>query len=167
MNRARLIAACSLIYWIAACDPVKDDAVSALGGETPGVPHGPLHRPGQPCLLCHDGSLGSPPEFSIAGTVFLQPTGTQPAQGATVELKAADGSHFAVVTNRAGNFYISPREWNPKFPLQVDVNFRGERIEMLTNIGREGACAGCHAPEAGPDSPGHVYVRLDDGGVPP
>ena len=36
-----------------AADPVRERQIATLGGETPGVPHGPLHRPGQPCGLCH------------------------------------------------------------------------------------------------------------------
>jgi hypothetical protein len=167
MNATRFIAGCGVALLVGACDPVKDDAVAALPGNAPGVRNGPLHRPGQPCLLCHDGSLGAPQEFSIAGTVFLQPTSTQPAQGATVELKGADGSSVHTVSNRAGNFYLTPSQFDPNFPLQVSVVFDGRRIEMLTSVGREGACGGCHEPEAGPDSPGRIYVRLDDGGVPP
>jgi hypothetical protein len=167
MNCARSIAGWCCVLVFAACDPVKNDAVAALGGEAPGVHPGPNHRPGQPCLLCHDGSLGSPEEFSIAGTVFLRPNDTQPARGARVELKAADGSGFNTVSNRAGNFYVTPRRFDPVYPLQVSVTFAGERVTMQTTIGREGACAGCHDPEVGPDSPGQVYVRLDDGGVPP
>lgn len=52
-----------VVILAAACDPVRSDAVAALGGEAPGVPHGPTHRPGQPCLLGHS-------NFAVAGTVF-------------------------------------------------------------------------------------------------
>jgi hypothetical protein len=150
-----------------ACDPVQDDAIAALGGEVGGVYPGPFHRPGQPCLLCHDGALGDPAEFSVAGTVFMHPTGTAPVNRATVELQDADGKGFEVVTNAAGNFFISPRHYAPRYPLEVKVHFENEVTTMHSTIGREGACAGCHFDPAGPDSPGHVYVRLDDGGVPP
>src|ERR1700683_3328645 len=47
------------------CNPVLDDAIADLGPEKPGVHPGPLHRPGQPCLLCHDGALGDPQAFSV------------------------------------------------------------------------------------------------------
>ena len=151
----------------AACDPVVDDAVDALGGEAGGVHPGPLHRPGQPCLLCHDGALTNPEEFSVAGTVFVQPDGSEPARGATVELKDADGSGYEVVTNRAGNFYLSPKRYDPRYPLEVKVHWQGEITTMHTMIGREGSCAGCHSDPPGRDSPGPVYVRLEDGGVPP
>ncbi len=161
-----------LLLWLAcaplaACDPVHDNAIAALGGEARGVRRGPEHRPGQPCLLCHDGALGDPEAFSVAGTVYLQPSGTQPAEGATVELQGADGAPFEVVTNRAGNFYVYPDQYRPVYPLQTSVSFQGQRTLMHTNIGRDGSCAGCHVDPAGPASPGHVYVRLDDGSVPP
>jgi hypothetical protein len=166
MNRATRVLCCA-VFSLAACDPVVDDAVTALGGEPSGEHPGPMHRPGQPCLLCHDGALGDPPEFSLAGTVFQHPTGVEAAQGATVELRNADGSGFEVVTNRAGNFYLTPDHFRPHYPLEVKVHWQGEITTMHTTIGREGSCAGCHSDPAGRDSPGHVYLRLDDGGVPP
>ena len=162
-----LLGAAFLLVGLVACDPVHDDAVAALGGEPSGEHPGPEHRPGQPCLLCHDGKLGDPQQFSLAGTVFLQPTGTDGVDRATVQLKGADGSEYELGTNRAGNFYVSPNRYTPKFPLEVKVDFAGETTTMHTLIGREGSCAGCHADPASADSPGHVYVRLDDGGVPP
>jgi hypothetical protein len=158
---------CAALCMLAACNPVVDNAVDDLGGEAPGVHPGPQHRPGQPCLLCHDGSLGNPPEFSVAGTVFQTPSANHPASRALVELQNADGSAFETTTNSAGNFYLQPSMFKPKFPLQVKVRYQGEEVTMHSTIGREGACAGCHSDPAGPDSPGHVYVQLDDGGVPP
>jgi hypothetical protein len=157
---------CVVAVLLGACDPVHDDAVAGLGGEVGNVRPGPLHRPGQACLLCHDGALGDPSQFSVAGTVFLRLTGTEPARAATVELTAADGSKFNALTNAAGNFYITPRQWSPKFPLQSSVTFGGDKIAMVSQIGLDGSCGGCHRETAGPDSPGRVYVMLDDGGVP-
>jgi len=163
----------ALACWIAtallaaACNPVRDDAVSALGGETGGFGPGPLHRPGQACLLCHDGKLGDPTRFSVAGTVYVSPMSKTAANRATVVLRDADGKAIAYDTNRAGNFYVAPDQYTPRFPLTVEVRYGGETTTMHGLIGREGSCAGCHHDPAGPDSPGHVYVRLEDGGVPP
>ena len=72
----------ALLVLLLSCDPVHDDAVSALGGETPGIPRGPLHRPGQPCLVCHDGASGDPAAFSMAGTVFLDANSARAARSA-------------------------------------------------------------------------------------
>lgn len=149
------------------CDPVLDDAIDELGGEVGGVGPGPLHRPGQPCLLCHDGDLGDPPEFSVAGTVFLRPTGTDPVNRAKIQLRGANGSTYELTSNAAGNFYVEPDRYSPDYPLEVQVTYRDEVTVMHTQIGREGSCAGCHSDPPGADSPGHVFVRLDDGGVPP
>jgi hypothetical protein len=66
------------------------------------------------------------------------------------------------VTNQAGNFYVLPSEWTPQYPVCVTI----DRVPMLTLISRDGSCAGCHFDPAGPDSPGHVYLALDDGGAP-
>jgi hypothetical protein len=167
MNAALRNVLCALLCALAACDPVVDDKVNALGGEASGVRPGPRHRPGQPCLLCHDGDLGDPPDFSVAGTVFERATGGAAARGATVELQSADGAKYNVATNEVGNFYLSPREFTPKFPLQVKVRYNGASVTMHSTIGREGACASCHDDPPGPDSPGRVYVELEDGGVPP
>jgi hypothetical protein len=166
-------ATAALALWIglaagAACDPVHDDAVAALGGEAPGVRRGPLHRPGQPCLLCHDGALGDPPEFTVAGTVFDREASTQPVNGAIVAMHDAKGSPYEAVTNAAGNFYVTPDEWTPAFPLTVAVTTaQGVHVTMHTDVGRDGACASCHVDPAGPGSPGRICITLEDGGTPP
>jgi hypothetical protein len=162
----RVLLGCAFVL-LAACDPVLTNEIDALGSEVNGVDTGPLHRPGQPCLLCHDGASGDPTQFSVAGTVFMKATGTKPAQRATIELQGADGMKFNATTNAAGNFYVSPGQFEPKFPLEVKVHYQSETITMETLIGGDGSCAGCHEDPAGPDSPGHVFVMLDDGGVPP
>jgi hypothetical protein len=159
-------------FALGACDPVLDDAVSDLGPETPGVRTGPLHRPGQPCLLCHDGAFGDPQAFSVAGTIYQIPSSLEPAVGATVAMTDATGSTRDEVTNAAGNFYIAASDWAPQFPLQVQVQpVTGPVVYMysLVNSGTDvagGACATCHRDPAGADSPGHVSISLDDGGVP-
>jgi hypothetical protein len=167
MTRAWLTALIVLSWPLLGCDPVVDDAIAALGGEAPGTHPGPLHRAGQPCLLCHDGSLGDPPEFSVAGTVFLDTSDTTPARNAQVELKANDGTSLTLTTNAAGNFYVPATRWNPQYPLQVEVSFQGQSVPMLSRIGRDGSCASCHVDPAGPDSPGHVYAVAVDAGVTP
>jgi hypothetical protein len=155
------------LVWLAACDPVQDDAIAALGGEAAGVDQGPLHRPGQPCLLCHDGALGNPQEFSVAGTVFVDRIDEKAARQATVTLKASDGTSRTFKTNAAGNFYVTPQSWKPVYPLEVSVDFQSQTVSMVSNIGRNGSCAGCHVDPAGPSSPGHVYATPDDAGVAP
>jgi hypothetical protein len=150
----------------AACDPVHQDAVDALGPEAPGVRRGPLHRPGQPCLLCHDGTVGAPQAFSVAGTIFERPTSTTPVENANVHVVDADGKAFDATTNAAGNFYVLPSQFTPRYPMRVSIT-TPVAVQMQTLTEMEGSCAGCHVDPAGPTSPGHVSLVLDDGGVPP
>jgi hypothetical protein len=146
----------------ASCDPVHDDAVAALGGEAPGVPPGPLHRPGQPCLICHDGTFGDPPAFSMAGTVFLYANSTsQVASGATVTLEDKNGTTAAATINPAGNFFLTPDTYSPEYPVHVKSLAQGNvSISMHSHIGGNGSCAGCHVDPEAPDSPGHVYLHV-------
>jgi hypothetical protein len=150
----------------AACDPTHSNAVDALGDEAPGVRRGPLHRAGQPCLTCHDGAIGDPSAFTVAGTIFESADGLSPAVGATVHLTSANGAEASATTNEAGNFYLTSREYTPAYPMKVDVTYaRLPNVKMASNIGRDGSCADCHRDPAGPASAGHIYVPLD-GGVP-
>ena len=162
-----IVIAFGLALAALACDPVHSDAVNALGDEAAGVRNGPLHRPGQPCLLCHDGKLGDPNQFSVAGTIYLHPSDTVGLSGVTVTLTGDDGSHATAVTNEAGNFYLTPSDWTPSFPMQAQIEYGGTTVTMATNIGRDGSCAGCHTDPAGPSSPGRVSVSLEDGGALP
>ncbi len=161
----RIFAAASAVaalVALVACDPVKSDAVNALGDEAPGVRRGPLHRPGQPCIVCHDGAIGDPQEFSVAGTIYQTQNSTTPADNARVTLTGTDGTSITTTTNAAGNFYLQPREFTPVYPLKVSVTWNGSKVvEMKTRIGRDGSCAFCHTDPAGPTSAGHIFVPAD------
>jgi hypothetical protein len=162
MKRAFVgLAALAMAMMVASCDPVRADAIAALGGETPGVPPGPLHRPGQPCVLCHDGAFGDPSAFSMAGTVLAGGNTLEPSVGAVVTLQDAAGTMATATTNAAGNFYLTPGAFAPKYPVHVlqivSVGQSGAPVTMHSHIGGNGSCAGCHVDPPGPDSPGHVY----------
>ena len=136
-------------------DPVVGDAIAALGPEIEGVPEGPLHRPGQPCNLCHDG--GEARVFALAGTVFATSDSLVAAPANEVRLVDSLGATFTATTNCAGNFFVLPEDFFPKYPVWVTVA-RGEaEIEMESPIGGEGACASCHEDPVGPGAVGHVY----------
>jgi hypothetical protein len=155
-----------------ACeDPVHDQQVQALGGERPGVPPGPLHRPGQPCLVCHGADGPSSHLFVFGGTVYQVQNGSTAASGATVTIEDVNGSAFSATTNKVGNFYITPDQWTPTFPTTVTVQ-KGMDSQMMAPsiISRDGSCANCHQPEAGPTSAGRVYLvpeltETSDGGT--
>jgi hypothetical protein len=148
---------------VGACDPIHANAKAALGGETPGVPPGPLHRPGQPCLVCHDGGAGDASPLSMAGTVFVGGNGAAPMAGVTLTLQNADGTTVLATTNEAGNFYFTPEAYVPGYPVHVTSMSSGDTTftaPMHSHIGRNGSCAGCHFNPAGPDSPGQVYFQI-------
>jgi hypothetical protein len=153
----RSLALFALAAIASSCDPVHSAEVSALGGETPGVPHGPTHRPGQPCLLCHSG------EFSVAGTVFVTPDDRTAAVGVAVNLVDSQGNAFVASTNEAGNFFVRVEQYQPVYPMKVSIEYGGITAPMTANVGRNGSCASCHADPVGPSSPGHVYTPADGG----
>jgi hypothetical protein len=150
------------VAFAASCmDPVHSDAVDALGPEVNGERPGPTHRAGQPCTTCH-GALGpGSPEFSFAGTVYATRDGANPAPGVDVVLTGADGRSFTVTTNRVGNFYVTPREWNGPLPVHVKLVSGGETTEMVTRISSDGGCAFCHRSPAGSTNVGHVFLRKE------
>jgi len=160
---ASLAMACSL-------DPVHDEAVADLGPEVAGIAEGPLHRAGQPCLVCHDGSTAQP-AMSVAGTVNAVLGSSTPLAGASVSLTDITSSMFVAKTNAAGNFYVEPGAFRPVFPLHVEISFGGYTSIMTTIVGRNGSCAACHVDPPSRISVGAVYLApvaalVPDGGVP-
>lgn len=151
----------------ACTDPVLDRQIEALGPE-PGEVNAE-HRPGQPCVVCHSEFGTSSSIFGLAGTVFESPTKIVGVEGVEVRVVDAHGTRFTKLTNRAGNFYISSAEGAVRFPVRVRISKNGEERPMLSHIGREPSCAGCHfnPPTAGPgkvhykafEAVGHIYLN--------
>jgi hypothetical protein len=153
-------------------DPVLDDVVSAQGKETSGISTGEFHRAGQKCTACHvEGGPASNSPFSIAGTIFAQPAREVGVGAAEVRMTDAEGTKFIAKTNCVGNFFVKPSEWDPHFPVLVEVAKGNVRRAMKSIIGRESSCAGCHSFDITPANPlsqvGHVYVfGGDEPGLP-
>jgi hypothetical protein len=154
-------------------DPVHDAQVAALGDEQPGVPMGPTHRAGQPCLTCHGGSGPASLELSVAGTIYQAATDvTPPLSGAAVTVfdatELADGgTPHATMTNTAGNFYFARTDFSPAYALHdISVSFNGAVATMQGNVGRDGSCATCHFDPKRNDSHGHIYLVLDPADLP-
>ncbi|MCA9609911.1 MAG: hypothetical protein KC619_30150 [Myxococcales bacterium] len=122
-----------------------------------GLEEGPLHRAGQPCLLCHSSSGGEGPHFVVAGTVYGT-DGVTGRGGVRVTLTDVTGDVWELLTNEAGNFMIDEREWSPVFPLSVDLSDGTHQIGMRSPISREGSCAHCHRAELSATSAGPVEV---------
>jgi hypothetical protein len=148
------------MVWLIGCgDPAKSSAQAALGNEAPGVRPGPLHRPGQPCLVCHTGDPGDPSEWSIAGTVYLTKTATTPAAGAAVSVTDANKTTKTYKTNAAGNFYEQADRFKPKYPLQnISVTYNGTTKNMNSLVNGSGSCATCHVGDGNARKLPRIYV---------
>ncbi len=167
---------CLLFANVLSCeDPLQHSRIDALGPEAPGVSPGPLHRAGQPCLTCHDGTGPGEPELSVAGTIYQTPGASSPPMvGATVTIydatQSADGgTPHTAVTNAAGNFYFTREAWSPAYPLHdisVSLPNLPAPTKMHTTIGRDGSCGVCHYEPPGRASPGRIYVVLEPGDLP-
>ena len=109
-------------------NPAVDSRIEALGEENPNVPPSEFHRPGQPCVLCHSVYEAAEPEITVGGTIFASPAknpGELPTavEGAEISLVDAEGEVKSVTTNCAGNFFLTKEQWNPSFPLRVEVRY--------------------------------------------
>jgi hypothetical protein len=165
--RAWLLVPTLALVSVGCADPVADAEIAALPGEVPGIRPGPEHRAGQPCTLCHSDEGGRNPTFSVAGTLFQKPseatTTKVPIEGAVIQVTDATGALRRLVTNCVGNFFVEESDWQPVFPLFVNLTnaATGSNFDMTTKIGRSSSCATCHEDPAGTDSPGHIYLMSD------
>ena len=146
-----------------ACgDPAHDDDVASLGPEG-SAPPGPLHRPGQPCVVCHGGRGPAKAQFSLGGTIYDSPydpmSKSNVLSAVNVTLTDSTMKTHKTATNAAGNFFVHVDEWAPAYPVHVQLDYTdGTTQTMVTHIGRDGSCAGCHHDPSGTASPGHVYL---------
>lgn len=160
------VLAVSTLLALAACssDPIHSDARAALGPETPGIPRGPYHRAGQPCLVCHGGQGPATMVLSVAGTVYQHDNSLVPFANAIVKVADSAGHTARTGTNCVGNFFFQPADFNPVFPIWVAISYGGQDLTMNTPIFRQGSCANCHRDPRGVSSAGHVYYKLSSSG---
>lgn len=154
MKRALL----TFLLVVACVDPVHDEEVAAQGPEAPGVEEGPLHRPGSPCLVCHGERGPGEPEFSVGGTVFVAWDSDVGANGAVVKVTDARGSSKELTTNAAGNFWATKREYDPVYPLRVELTYEGQVEPMDTLVRRDGGCGTCHRGSGNASHMPRIYV---------
>jgi mono/diheme cytochrome c family protein len=167
-TRARLLAF-AVSAALAGCgDPYRDRLIDNLPAEDPAFAPGELHRPGQPCVACHS-SYGGAPEFAVGGTLFAATKVDEvPAMlsGYTVRVHDSEGRARDALSNGCGNFFIRRDDWDPAFPLLVEI-LAGDPAgptplvpvsSMGSRIAREGSCGGCHIGRPSPISPGIVAI---------
>jgi hypothetical protein len=164
MERMTRVFACfplGLGCLLPACgDPVPDATVATLGPEDPNVPQGPSHRPGQPCILCHQ-TGGGARAFSLGGTVYADVASQKVVGGVSVFVLDTAKATFSTTTNCAGNFFVPTEQFVPTYPIWLTLRAGKIQRDMASPAYREGSCAGCHTSPVGPSSPGHVYVIED------
>ena len=163
-SRSAAVVASMCAAALGSClvEPVHAQQVQDLGPEDPGVAPGPLHRPGQPCTVCHSADGPAKTVFSVAGTVFDNPDGPG-APGVEVRMEDSDKSLVAnlgrLTTNCAGNFFVSPHQWTPKFPIIVAIKAADATpLAMKSHIGRESSCSTCHKGKKFVDSAGRLQL---------
>jgi hypothetical protein len=148
IRHVTLIGVALLAATATSCtDPVKDHAIERLGPEAAGVPAGPEHRPGQPCVLCHsDGGPASDHKFAIAGTIYDTVKADRGAENVRVYFIDTANVDRQVVTNAAGNFFVREEEWpDLAFPFKTGIRRgSGLPVKMQSTINREGSCNFCH-----------------------
>jgi hypothetical protein len=155
-----LVAVLAVLSVAACYDPVHLDAVATLGPETPGIPTGPEHRVGQPCLTCHGGEGPADRELAVAGTVVATRGSKEPLVAAKITVTDARGESREMRSNGVGNFSIPKGDWpSITFPLRVVLEAESVRREMVTSIGRDGGCAACHRDEGDRTLMPSVFLR--------
>jgi len=135
-------------------DPVPQAVIDGLGDEK-GTPSA-AHRPGQPCLACHDKYGGAQPEMAVGGTVYALDPATKkivPAKNVQVLIRDSSdngGTQKKACSNSAGNFFVAKENWQDiVYPLQPVAG----GVTMVSLIGRDGSCASCHKhPDQNPDA---------------
>jgi hypothetical protein len=139
-------------------DPAHDDAVSALGPERAGVPKGPEHRAGQPCLTCHGEDGPADLVMTFGGTIYAHENSEAPAPNAIVRVVGSDLRTYETTTNCVGNFWIPAHELEPLLPAGAAVTSGNTSRVMRTQMHRTGSCNECHVSREAPSSPGRVWV---------
>lgn len=143
-----------------------DNAVSpGLGGPTTGDTElGSAHRMGQDCNACHEEGNGvGAPVFTVAGTLYVDPNGTQTVAGATIYIHDANGVEIRMPTGMNGNFYTSAPVALPIMGMQMT----GAKATQCPNTrtmqeSTTGNCnvSGCHGdPNTGSNNiQGRIYL---------
>jgi hypothetical protein len=165
-----------LVPLLVACgDPLRDRRIELLGDEDDGFPEDERHRPGQPCTWCHNSYEGARPEMAVAGTIFFRPPDGIPytVGDFVVRILDSDGKTIELAVNPCGNFWATPEQFTPVYPIRTRILSQTAEggllvnVGMGTRIGRESSCGACHSEPKSPFSPGAVTVNAVDATNPP
>lgn len=147
-----------------ACDLFGDDDTSGMDGGGNAIdsgmagPDAPLvdpncepvstqdpngrHNAGRNCISsnCHDGN-GQPPQWTIAGTLYTDSSGSGAVAGATMVFTDATGAEIKIVTADNGNFYTGQAI---TFPITAKASLCPNTMSMGSSISE--SMAGCNQP---------------------
>lgn len=114
---------------------------------------GPVMRPGEDCLRCHNGQRAKP--WTVAGTLYADPKAAvgQGVEGIAVTVTDANGKSIALISNGVGNFYTA-EPLTPPFVAMIDRN--GQQIAMTAH--NAGGCNSCHSNPSANSAPGRLYA---------
>jgi mono/diheme cytochrome c family protein len=119
----------------------------------------PLMHPGDACIACHTSNGG--PNFILGGTVMAatnDDTDCNGVQGATVEIKGADGTVITLTTNAAGNFYQESMA-GLSTPYTAKIIQGGKERAMMASQ-TTGDCNSCHTAAGANGAPGRLLLPL-------
>lgn len=108
-------------------------------------PNNGKHKAGDSCNEsgCHDGN-GSPPKWTLAGTLYTAKSGQTIVAGATMKFTDANDKVVTVVTSENGNFYTAEAV---TFPVTVVSTRCPNLVEKTDHVATGGgSCnkSGCH-----------------------
>lgn len=118
----------------------------------------PLMHPGGDCIGCH--SQGEGPSLVIAGTVYGAPNEPQDCygvEGVSVLVTGANGQEVELVTNAAGNFYLTQRDSSLTMPIRARVESAGG-VNAMAAAQESGSCNSCHTEGGANGAPGRILV---------
>ncbi|MFO0577765.1 MAG: carboxypeptidase-like regulatory domain-containing protein [Polyangia bacterium] len=119
-----------------------------------------LMQPGSDCIDCHSRRRGDAPALALAGTVYgaaNEPTDCLGVAGATVRITDAAGQRLDLVSNRAGNFYITSKKARIALPFRAEILFADRTRKMMSAQCRT-SCNSCHTQTGQEQAPGRILI---------
>jgi hypothetical protein len=146
------------------CDNATTPGLAGPGSGTTGDPQlGSAHHPGDDCMECHLTGVNGAPVFSIAGTLYTDPSGATPVSGATIYVHDANGQEIRMPTAVNGNFFTAQPVALPLMGTELDGAKATQCPDTRTmQETTTGGCnsQGCHAdPNSGSNNlQGRIYL---------
>jgi hypothetical protein len=162
INEVMVIGVISMSYF--GCDD-KDEDLEPVESEDcasglmwVGDEESPNMNPGESCIACHTAE-DEGPIYSAAGTVYEELDEADDCfgvEGVEVEITDAGGSVFSMISNEAGNFFLSSQQ-SIEVPYTAKVIYNGMERTMASSQTNTD-CASCHTSSGSDGAPGRVQI---------